>query len=343
MSDVVLRFVKTHGANIISDGDIDGVFATGLLLRALIKERVNAVYHGNVLYPRARELERMEADGNILIEIHPQKGIKYRGTNLLIDHHPEPPYIALYNDTNPILVRKYQLSTSVAGLIYHIFKDKIDAPEELVHIVDQVDYRNYELEEAHKLARAFLISRNLPENSLKEIFNSTLVRLEDTPLFKNLEQMINKSPIYGLLTLAITIGDWDTIYEWIEKESKRYEKEIIPVAKRMYSHATVDKEVSYIVYNYGNLKERTAVEDVFYTLQKESHIAMMIGVTKNGYLVRIASFDPKLNLISICTSISDKRIQCGGRENVIGLYFPNRFFTLTDVLRITQQALQKQS
>jgi len=341
MSDIILRFVRTHGVNIISDGDLDGVFATGFILRALIRLDIDVVYDGKVYYPRARELEKMEARGNILIELRSDRGIKYRGQNLLIDHHPEPPRIVLYSEESPILIRKYSVSTSVAGLIHYVFRDNLDVPEELVDVVDQVDYKNYEIEDARRLARAFILSRNMPNDSLRDIFDTTLAQLKDKPLFRNLEQLASKSPIYGFLTLAIAMGDWNSIYDWIDREAERYERQIISTAKKLYNRATRSKNLSYIIYNYGNIKERTAVDDVFYALQRESRIAMMIGVTTNGFLIRIASFDPNLNLAKICADLSDRRVKCGGRENVVGLYFPNTFFTLTDVLKITRQLIDR--
>ena len=341
MSDIILRFVRTHGVNIISDGDVDGVFATGFLLRALIIMNIKEAYEGKVLFPRARELEKMEANGDILIELRSDRGLRYRGSNLLLDHHPEPPRIVLYREQNPILVRKYSISTSVAGLVHYIFRDTLDVPEDLVDMVDQVDYKNYELEYAHRLARAFIISRNMPSENLREMFSSTLAQVIDAPLFKNLKEIADKSPIYGFLTMAVSMGDWDTIYDWINQEAQRYEEQIIPTAKKLYSRASRSGEISYVIYNYGDLRERTAIDDVFYALQKESTVAMMIGVTRNGFLVRIASFDPKLNLTRICGFITDKRAKCGGRENVVGLYFPNTFFTLTDVLKITHELMRK--
>ncbi|MCR8501683.1 MAG: hypothetical protein QXY55_05565 [Candidatus Korarchaeota archaeon] len=343
MSDIILRFVKLNGVRILSDGDTDGVFATGFLLRALMLMNVEEVYSGNVEYPRAREMEKLTATGNILIELHTERGIKYSGQNLLIDHHPEPPRVVLYSDQTPILTRKYNISTSAAGLIHYIFEKSLDAPADLVELVDQVDYKNYQVEDTHKLARAFIISRNIPDEKLRDIFQFTQVQVKDAPLFKNLERLIlTSSPIYGLLTLALALGDYDSIYEWIFYESQRFENEIVPTVKKLYSRATRIGNLSYVVYNYGDLKERTAADDVFYILQRESEIAAVIGVTTNGFSVRMASLNPGSNLMKLFLNISDKRIKGGGRENIINLYFPNTFFTLADVIntlcRVSQQA-----
>lgn len=342
LSDIILRFVKLHGVRILSDGDVDGVFATGFLLRALMLMDVRETYNGNVEYPRARDMEKLTATGNILIELHSERGMKYSGQNLLIDHHPEPPKIVLYNDETPVLTRKYNISTSVAGLVHFIFENKLDVPRNLVELVDQVDYKNFQLEDAHKLARAFILSRNIPNEGLKETFSSTLARLGDAPLFKNLEQLISKSsPIYGLLTAALALGDYDPIYEWIECESQRYEKEIMPTVKKLYSRATRVGDLSYAIYDYGDLKERTASDDVFYILQRESEMAAIIGVTNNGFIARVASLSHGIDLMKAFSTLRDKRIKFGGRENIVNLYFPNTFFTLTDVINTLCKILQQ--
>lgn len=341
MSDILIRFVKTRNINIISDGDLDGVFATGLLLRGIKLSGV-PIDDSSIFFPRARERKGLEVANSILVELRPDRGLIYKGYNILIDHHPEPPMIAMYKDSRPILKRKYNLDSSVAGLVHYVFEDVLDVPPELVVAVDAVDYKRYDVLLARDMARAFLISRNIPNRNLRNVFANTISMCDrSSRLYKLLCDLMAQNSIYGYLVLAIVEGLWDNIYDWLREESIRYENRIYGTVKKLYNRKSGDSKISWVIYNYGDIKERTAIDDVLYDLQKESEIAFIVGITGNGFLVRVTTFNSDIDLNSICWNLpSGRDIDCGGRRNVIGLYFPNRNFSLRGVIEIILNSIR---
>ena len=336
MSDIVKRFIRMHGFNLVSDGDLDAVFATGLLINAMLKCGYNSILDGSVYFPRIREIKGKKVTGKILMELRMEKGLIYKGENLLIDHHPDPPRIVLYRDDKVLLVRKFGLNVSVAGLISYIFSDVLDVPPELIDAVDGADYKNYILEQSKKISRAFLISRNIPD---KEIIDTLLSRLDmgeyaGKPIVNYFLEQAKNSFVYGFIPMAIIKERWDVLEEWIALESSRYEELIAPVVKRLYDKCKRRGEIAYVIYDYGDLKERTAVDEILYTIQTENEIGVIIGVTSRGFLVRAASFRQDVLLREICRYVRLPYIDCYGTGEFVNLYFPNQYYDLSGVLRI---------
>lgn len=336
MSDIVKRFIRMHGFNLVSDGDLDAVFATGLLINALLKCGYSSILDGSVDFPRIREIKGKKVSGKILMELSREKGPIYVGENLLIDHHPDPPRVVLYRDDKVLLIRKFALNVSVAGLVGYIFSDVLDVPSELIDAVDSADYKNYILEQSKNIMRAFLISRNIPDKEIAEALLSRLnvEKYEDKPVINYFLEQARNNFVYGFIPLAIMGDNWSVIEEWIALESNRYEELIAPVAKRLYEKSKRRGGVSYVVYNYGDLRERTAVDEVLYTIQTESEIGVTIGVTTRGFLVRAASFRRDILLRKICRYMRLPYIDCSGTDEFVNMYFPKQHYDLGGVLRI---------
>ena len=341
MSDIITRFVRNRGFRLICDGDLDSLFASGMLIKALIELEEKHILDGSIRFPRARELKKISASDSILIELGPERGITFKGSNLLIDHHPDPPRVVLYEGTTPTLTRKYSISTSVAGLILHIFGDKINAPEDLIFAIDEADYRNYATQLAYDVARAFIISRNVPnEEIFDEVFSGLTEKVKyEGKLIDILLELVRTSPIYGYIPLAIMTDSWDSIDSWVRTEAERYKKVALPKAKRLYNRATRRETMAFIIYDYGDPIERTALLDAIYTLAVEFEVAFAIGVTRSGFTVRIETYNPEINLKKLCQKIRMKNVECGGRSDILFLYFPADTYTLGGIIQLITKNL----
>lgn len=336
MSDIISRFVKLHGLNIVSDGDLDAVFATGILLGALIKSGIVKPTECDIYFPRARELRNMEVSRSILVELNPERKLTYVDENILLDHHPDPPRIAVYRGSSISFVRKYNMPFSVAGLVGHIFRSLFDVPRDILEAVDEADYRNYAIELAHKINRAFLISRNIPDEKLySEItdkITSTIGSSEG--IIEKLKEFSRKLSIYGLLPIMIMKECWDLIYYWIEKESQRYVNVVFPIAKKLYNRSAKRRNTAFVIYNYGDTLERTAVGDVLYLLETENIFAFSIGITKRGFIVWIHTRRPDINLFDVFVNSRKLAEDSGGREDALSLYFSSRKSDMSSLIRI---------
>ncbi len=343
VSDIILRFIKTNQFQVVSDGDLDAVFATGLLIRALLALGRSDILNGSLYFPRAREIRGQTISNKILIELGPNRGVILRGNNLLIDHHPDDPRLVLYNDDRVVLTRKYQINVSVAGLINYIFGEKLAAPSDLIRAVDEADFKNYIIDQAKNITRAFLISRNMPDEAIK---NQLLEKLhvDNMPagnIIDFLTEQLQSNFIYGFLPLAIILDNWDAIYNWIELEVQRYEKEVSPVVRKLYNRSKIRNKIAYIIYDYGNLKKRTGIEEAIYALETENTVAFSVGITTRGFLVRVTTLDPSLNLNKLCRFFKRFGIDCSGSEKYVFLYFPHKKFDLKSILGLLLNILDR--
>ena len=103
MADIVIRFVRTNGFRALSDGDLDGVFASGLLARGLIRRGIMEVWDGEILFPRASRMRGLEISGRILVDLGPERGLVLRGRNLLVGHREDRLEVAILDGAYPIL------------------------------------------------------------------------------------------------------------------------------------------------------------------------------------------------------------------------------------------------
>ncbi|HDJ89863.1 MAG TPA: hypothetical protein ENG40_04140, partial [Thermoprotei archaeon] len=99
---LLINFSKQNNIRIFSDGDIDGVFGTGLLLLGLYRSNVEIPLR-NIRFPHPLSFRKLKIYNSILIELPITKGLKYFGENVLIDHHKDFSEVTLYRDFEKVI------------------------------------------------------------------------------------------------------------------------------------------------------------------------------------------------------------------------------------------------
>ena len=154
----LIDFVNSYGARIVSDGDLDGIFATGLLLLVFRTEDIREC----VKFPHPNDLAGLKVRNSILVELPLTKGLTYVDQNVLIDHHPDPPRVEYYEGNN--IVNSFIVSgaRSVASLVYTIFRDTLklsNTAREIISAIDNIDNGYYAGRLDRILHSAYLINK----------------------------------------------------------------------------------------------------------------------------------------------------------------------------------------
>ena len=135
-STLLRRFLlATATPRIVSDGDLDGVFATALLVRLLRRWG----YAPSYSFPDLHRIAGTVLENVIVVEIPSTRGVSYRGTVLLIDHHLGPPRYVLLRNGAEVERVEFHREWSVAGLVYRSLYRELGSPAELEPFVDAVD------------------------------------------------------------------------------------------------------------------------------------------------------------------------------------------------------------
>ncbi|MGQ9479163.1 MAG: hypothetical protein ACUVQ0_03955 [Thermoproteota archaeon] len=305
---LLFRFVEDHPEYLImSDPDLDGVFAASLTAKALETDvsRIN--------YPKPSEIDSLRVSKSILIELPLSKGLTYTGSNILMDHHGSNPFVALYNgleETRKILFNSGL--RSVSRLVAEIFGGMIELEEngfQILEAIDQIDSGEIESELADKMNKAFLL------NSMKEG-----VRKE--------------------LTIAIYEMDWGRVLNWAYKESSKWnrvEEKIETLSKTVSRFSGI----AYFTYNVADQVEAAARRILMLRLGKEFNgIVLCVGL-KKGRPVSATISSRDLNLNRVYEELRNiGGVRAGGRRGIGGIQFKTEL-TVEDVLKMVQSAAEK--
>lgn len=304
---ILLGFIEDNPEySILGDPDLDGIFATALVARALGAEisRIN--------YPKPSEIDSVKAVKSILIELPLTKGITYVGRNVLIDHHNSNPLITLYNGPEKVeeVVFSYEVR-SVSRLITNIFSKTLSIDENgirLLEAVDEIDSGSMTMELSDKMNKAFLL------NSMKQ-------------------------DVRNELTSAVYRMNWNDIIEWVKKESNRWG---IVEGKMEKLRKNVGREgkLTYFKYNVADQLEAAARRMLMMELEEKGGIVLCMGLRKNKPVSATIATRSNFNLNRVYEELRKNRgVRAGGRDRIGGIQF-KLDFSPDEALNIVQRAVE---
>ncbi|RLG53668.1 MAG: hypothetical protein DRN99_06365 [Thermoproteota archaeon] len=136
---------ELSSGKVVSDGDLDGILASGLLSRAL---------NVDVEFPSPGELRGLRVEGCILVELPPSKGLEYRGRNILLDHH-EYSGVVVFEGSEAAVEYRAEAGC-VADIAVEVFELELPAEGlEVLEAVRRIDQGRYESWLDRALHRAY--------------------------------------------------------------------------------------------------------------------------------------------------------------------------------------------
>jgi len=306
---MIFQFVEDHPEyNILSDPDLDGIFAAAIVAKALNAEV------SRIQYPKPSEISSLRASKSILIELPLSKGLTYVGKNILIDHHESPPSITLYNGL--IKTREILFNSgfrSVSKMLIHVFEDVIEIDEkglEVLEAIDQIDSGNIESELADRINRAFLL------NSMKE-----KVREE--------------------LTLTVYRMDWNSLLNWADRELEKWNI-VEDIMNKMKDSVKTIGKIMYFTYDVTDQFEAAARRVLMLRLEENyDGIVLCIGLRKGKPVSATIATRSNINLLKIYEELRrNEGIRAGGRENIGGIQFKTEL-DLENALSLIHKAVEQ--
>ncbi|MBD3408052.1 MAG: hypothetical protein GF411_18170, partial [Candidatus Lokiarchaeota archaeon] len=154
--NIIESFVNdTSIIEIIADGDLDGILASGLLSSHLKEQGIEV----RVVFPPSRDLEGLIVSNAILIELPPSKGLVYSGKNILIDHHGTINGVALYNNDQIQNLANLDIEDCIASTIvssiFNLRKNLSKKGQELLKSIVQIDMGTYDTQFTRNFHRAY--------------------------------------------------------------------------------------------------------------------------------------------------------------------------------------------
>jgi len=306
---IILQFVEDNPEYaILSDPDLDGIFASAFLARALNADA------SRIQYPKPSSIGSLKVMKNILVELPMTKGLTYVGKNVLIDHHESLPSITLYNDSTRIGGVFFNSGfKSVSRLVYHVFEENIKIDEEGLRVldaIDQIDSGNIESDTADGLNKAFLL------NNMKE-----KVREE--------------------LTLTVYRMDWNSLFNWVRRELNKWSIVEETIEKMRNSVKNIGG-ITYFTYDVTNQVEAAARRFLMLKLE-ESHkgIIVCIGLRKGKPVSATVATRSNIDLNRFYENLRKREgVTAGGREKIGGIQF-KKDISLEDALSLVQDSFEK--
>ncbi|MEM2087614.1 MAG: hypothetical protein QXF52_02930 [Thermoproteota archaeon] len=308
--EILFQFIEDHPEyTILSDPDLDGIFAASLTARALDSDILR------IQYPKPSEIGSLKVTKSILIELPLSKGLTYVGRNLLIDHHHSVPFIALYNGSDKAKEVLFNSGLrSVSKLISEILREALELDEDgfrILEAIDQIDSGNIETELADKINKAFLL------NTMRED-----VRKE--------------------LTFTIYHMDWNRFLEWVEKELSKWNIVEDKIKKLNDSIKRIGNDIVYFMYNVSDQLEAAARRMLMFKLEEDYEgIILCIGLRKGKPVSATIATRGGLDLNKVYLELMrNEGVRAGGRNNVGGIQF-KQDICLNDALTMIQKAIEQ--
>ncbi|MBO3753399.1 MAG: hypothetical protein FGF53_00735 [Candidatus Brockarchaeota archaeon] len=303
---ILFRFIEDNPEYIIlSDPDLDGIFAASITAKALGGD------FSRIHYPKPSEIDTVKACRSILIELPLSKGLTYVGSNVLLDHHGPAPLIALYNGskkTEEILFNSGL--RSVSRLIFEVFRDLLELNEEgirMLEAVDEIDSGNMVSELAVKMNKAFLL------NSMREDVRSSLSRM-----------------VYE--------SDWSSILQWVEGELSRWSLVENMIEKLRGSLGRIGS-ITYFTYDVTDQLEAAARRMLMFELGGSEKVVVCVGLRKGKPVsATIAARGLDLNKVYV-ELLKNNGVKAGGRSNIGGIQFKQEI-NLEDALNLIRMAVE---
>jgi hypothetical protein len=305
---ILFRFVEDNPEYmILSDPDLDGIFAASITARALGAD-VSRIH-----YPKPSEIDTVKASRSILIELPLSKGLTYIGSNVLIDHHGQTPVIALYNGHRKTREILFNGSIrSVSSLVFSVFKGLLEFNEDgikMLEAVDEIDSGSIVSELAVKMNKAFLL------NSMRGDFRSSLTRM-----------------VYD--------SDWNSILKWVESELARWSLVEDKIEKLRNSIGKIGS-ITYFTYNVTDQLEAAARRMLMFELEESEKVVVCLGL-KKGKPVSATIAARRSDLNRVYTELlKNNGVKAGGRANIGGIQF-KREIKLEDALNLIRMAVERE-
>lgn len=287
-------FVNTHGRiRIVSDGDLDGIFATALLLKYFDESDQTCEYS----FPEPRSLRGLVAQDSILIELPMSKGLVYQGRTLLIDHHNNAPHLQYFvnQEVQDAEMLDFEVR-AVNQIVFELVRDRIvldtDAME-LFHAVSNIDQGVYNSDLDNDLHHAYLLEIGSPEMRIR-------------------------------VTEWIRQGHWSAIYDWVREGRKKWERVEARANELKHSYRPLSSGVVYFVYSSDEI-DRAAMRPAMLSLEEEHPVVIAVQDTDNSVSrISIGSTRTTVDLTPVFEHLRNiPGVTAGGRRSIGGAQFPD--------------------
>ncbi|MEQ9714986.1 MAG: DHH family phosphoesterase [Candidatus Asgardarchaeia archaeon] len=296
---VLRAFIKDKIVKIISDGDLDGIFATGFLVMYLRSSGLEVEY----FYPEPEKIRGLVVQDSILVELPLTKGLTYKGKNLLFDHHNGPARVELFNESNVVKRIVFPDCRSVAQLVREALGIGVD--NELLEAVNDIDSGVYRTKIAKDLHKAYLL--NISSKEMREF-----------------------------LTEAVANEEWSKISKWASEESKKWKYVEDKVSDIIKNVNIIIPRVAVFTYYEQNDIERAARTEAMLKLEDQYDIVVSIGLNDKHQAIsaRIAT-KRDIDLSGVYQQLRGLGYTAGGRKNVGGVQFNNE--NLDNILKVLKK------
>lgn len=306
--NLLVEFVNKFGFKVVSDGDLDGILASGLLilgLRALgFKPKLR-----DVSFPPPDKIPGLKVKNSILIELPHTKGLIYLGENLLVDHHEYFGFI-WFKDKRIKVQENISMVNSIAEAIYNKFCEVIALSEDglrVLNAVNNIDKGIYETDFDWGLHRAY--------------------RLEVSSIEMRLR-----------LLRWIVNGDWSKIFEWSRWGNSTWIKVEDTVVRLMKSAKTLLDDIVYFTYSRDDRIESAAMREAMLKLESEHLIVLAVDCSKPEYTRVSIATKGNFDLRRIFEKVRLMGFNAGGRANVGGMQLS---MSAEDALKLLRRILME--
>ena len=245
----VLGFAEAHGVAVVSDGDLDGIAASAVLLRFLSQNGFS-VDEGCVEFPHPSEVAKLELSDVFVVELAPTRGYRVVGDVFLIDHHGGFCGFKLLTPSGEEVVYQHPSQAfSVLRLLVEALGVSVD--ERVVEAIDLVDVgKTSESLDAQVLHRAYLL------------------HIEDQGFRKKLFFLLLRESYEELWSLA-------------EEEAKRYQAVSEEAKKAVLDRAEALERAAYTWYR-GDSFERVCFREAMLELEESYDLVVVAKVREGG-------------------------------------------------------------
>ncbi len=303
--DLILNFAKDHGVNIVSDGDLDGIFAAGLLLRGLNLCGVEAGLD-SVSFPHPRNLIGMRVEGSFLIELPPSKGLEYSGWNLLVDHHGGVSGLLLYRDgkvENHLMMD----GASVAEIVVKALRLELSSEALLlVDAVGKIDQAIYDSKLIEDLHKAYRLEISNPDMRVR---------------------------VAGW----VYKGEWRRIIEWATETGGKWSL-VEEREKHLYNNrVSLCSGIVYFTYDGYDPLDQAAMRGAMFKLEEEYKVVIAVRIEDGKPVSASIGTKQDIDLQPLFSKLAACGLSAGGRGNIGGVQVSG--LSLGNFLELVRKAL----
>ncbi len=308
---VLDRFVRQTGElRIVSDGDMDGIFATGLLLRYADAVGVPATAE----FPPPAKLDGLQVHDALVIELPTTKGVRYVGDVLLIDHHNNAPHVQWLRGRDCLMSVSFEGVRAASDIVVALKPDVLpDTPlgRALLDAVADLDQGLHESQLAVDLHHAYALD------------------IEDAEMRTRVAMWVRE-------------GAWEEVVGWVREARERWRHVEGAVGEMVASCQELLPGVVWFLYSKVG-DRRVAMRQAMLTLEETHPVVIALQQEEDGTVSK-ASFGTKrsdINLLPLFETLRDiDGVTSGGRERVGGAAFPPGL-RAQDILEIVRAAIER--